>query len=267
MLKKENKKKRVRSKYDLKINWGEIGSFKLIIECIKEAKDDFVIDFKEDEMHIQIITLGGVMLLDVHIPSSKMVNYEFNRPHTIGFNSKNLYDDIKSLPKDANLTLIKEDSTNEFGGEYLQLLIKINENENINWNIPVIYITGQDSIYIIKEDYTKATCIEFDCKKFKQMLTLFRESVDSVKFLIKNGNFIIEAERKTDSDGCWIFKDILEDKTFEYEDEFARIYLKIVSYACVFSDKMVIKFLKEFPIVFYFENNEIIINYTVAPKI
>jgi len=202
--------------------------FKILIELLKSMLKDIVIVSTKDKISMETVTDDGsvYITLDMNSLLTSKSNYICKKPINLGFTVKHLFDLIKSVKKQNNITLFVE-SESEMRLNVVVRQSKNTKNEIESYEINTMPLQMIDVISIEDKsdpnDYQLSFCIKSSDfqKSIKSLNTIntqnirIRANKNKIMFTVESGTFMCKSVvYQTDSEE-------IPEELFTYDSKFS----------------------------------------------
>jgi len=234
---------------DLKINTNLLLD---ITKILKGLTTEFITEFNLkitlEGLNIKVIDPAHICFIDIEIKKNALIDFNFKKDQTIGFNTIDLYKVLKNNKKtDLKLSFDNDNVFLSFDNGLKSQL------ENLKIDDP-----NTDNINL---DYQ--TELKIDSKKFKDLIKHFSGIAEGLKLSFDNDNKSLKLSCLNNE---IILKDLAIIKDYPAISKYPTEYLKKVL-SVLFTDNIILKFNNDYPITLIQQTDLFKIKYIIAPRI
>lgn len=228
-----------------------------VIEIISELVTEVRIKINEFGMNITAMDPATVSMVNLKIPKSAFSQFESGN-EILGVNLDNLKQILRRCSSGSSLLLEKKENL---------LSIQIQDRIKRNFNLNLIDIESEDINFDEKVSRMEfSSLVEINSIDFVNSIEDCGVVADSCSFIIKDGNFIIEA-KSLNSAMSEFSGDEAKIKAENCKAKYSLEYLQKFMKGAKLCEKTILWFAEEHPLKIDFKNPEMELNFILAPRV
>ena len=228
-----------------------------VIEIISELVTEVRIKINEFGMNITAMDPATVSMVNLKIPKSAFSQFESGN-EILGVNLDNLKQILRRCRSGSSLLLEKKDNL---------LSIQIQDRIKRNFNLNLIDIESEDINFDEKVSRMEfSSLVEINSIDLVNSIEDCVVVADSCSFIIKDGNFIIEA-KSLNSAMSEFSEDEAKIKAENCKAKYSLEYLQKFMKGAKLCEKTTLWFAEEHPLKIDFKNAEMELSFILAPRV
>ena len=228
-------------------------SFTKVIEIISDLVTEVRIKVNEFGMSITAMDPANVAMVGFKVPKSAFSQFESGN-EVLGVNLDNLKQILKRCSSGSSLLLEKKENL---------LSIQIQDRIKRNFTLNLIDVESEE-----KElpNLEFSSLVEIDSIDLINSVEDCSVVSDSCSFIIKGGNFIIEA-KSLNSAMSEFSGDEANIKAEDCKAKYSLEYLQKFMKAAKLTEKIILHFAEDHPLKIDFKNQDMELNFILAPRV
>ena len=227
------------------------------IEIISDLITEVRIKVNEFGMSITAMDPATVSMVNLKVPKSAFSQFESGN-EVLGVNLDNLKQILRRCGSGSSLLLEKKDNL---------LNIQIQDRIKRSFNLNLIDIESEDLDFDEKVSRMEfSSLVEINSIDLVNSIEDCVIVADSCSFIIKDGNFIIEA-KSLNSARSEFSGDEVKIKAEDCKAKYSLEYLQKFMKGAKLSDKIILQFAEEHPLKIDFKNAEMELSFILAPRV
>ena len=228
-------------------------SFTKVIEIISDLVTEVRIKVNEFGMSITAMDPAKVAMVGFKVPKSAFSQFESGN-EVLGVNLDNLKQILKRCSSGSSLLLEKKENL---------LSIQIQDRIKRNFTLNLIDVESEE-----KElpNLEFSSLVEIDSIDLINSVEDCSVVSDSCSFIIKGGNFIIEA-KSLNSAMSEFSGDEANIKAEDCKAKYSLEYLQKFMKAAKLTEKIILHFAEDHPLKIDFKNQDMELNFILAPRV